>query len=286
MFRLLTAVLGISLFLNAFGQYRMLPESNCTWHVKSTQVDNGKAFESDYNFSITGDSLINGNRYIVVNNNIFYRQVHDSGRVYVMFNDQADQPRYPGYDTMQEMLLFDFSLKLNDYFLGFNHVTTWDSIDPAELIEIDTVQIDSVSLKRFLFWCTESGIEFWWIEGIGSTAGPFNPRFTFEHYWQLCSMKSDELTYQRTGCYYTSALPFDDPNLSIYPNPANPGARIYLNRNFESVRIRLINSVGEITWLIPDFSGSTILLPNLVPGLYHLELFNDSGTTIQKLFVE
>ncbi|GHT19120.1 hypothetical protein AGMMS4957_02700 [Bacteroidia bacterium] len=158
----------------------VFPLDNATWtevvHWDYESADNRPFPEDEYiSYSLRGDTVVDGLRrsklYFCPDIEQDYSEltgfIHvDASKVYFRPNASTED-LYSYYIELdyvdQDILLYDFSLKIGD---KFKHT----------LQEIDYVSIGGSERKRFCFyWDRDPYLRWYWIEGMGSTQCLFEP---------------------------------------------------------------------------------------------------------------
>ena len=134
-------------------------------------------------------------------------------------------------DTV-ERLLYDFSLTEGDEASVYNY---WPWMDEMQIIveSVDSILINGNYRKRIVQMEECGNNIVWWIEGIGSTLGPFEPAphclADAGDIFLLCVEIDGELIYQQypeiNGCYYVPSLgkveELGMERINIYPTVAD-----------------------------------------------------------------
>jgi hypothetical protein len=286
----------IILFLTIFaanhvstGQTFHFPDSNAIWSVWNEK------------YFVSGDSIYNSTLYKKyyfshdsipsLTNSIFIallREDTTAKRVYAIRKD-----------SIHERIIYDFSLADNDTLTVFPF-----SFFPYETsgIRIRVEQHDSILIggqyrKRLkvIGLDQNTNIPEYWIEGIGSTFGPFNGGLTghvvfdITYPFLLCFEQDSTLLYDNPSysyCYgpYPYGI-FENQiinDITIYPNPAQN--LISIASDSEIHDCRLFSSNGRVV-LYSDISTSKYsidisMYPN---GIYMLYIETDKGITTKKI---
>ncbi len=187
---------------------------NATWNVLHQGVDGGP--DIVISLKIEKDSLINDTVYSIFKHGYEkYALREDSNKVFFRLLRPDLSPEY----GTTEHLLYDFGLELND---SIRLNLLWSEFYTRyfwKVKNIDSVLVGHEYKKRILLKVNESadypteGVEYW-IEDVGSTAGPlyFTGITEFETVIQLsCYWVNGELLYRneysRGDCNYLDADP-------------------------------------------------------------------------------
>ena len=190
------------------------------------------------------------------------------------------------------LLLYDFSLKVGDsYYPEENYINNFELL---QVTSIDTIEMGGVLRKRIHF----SGLEFDWIEGVGSTLGllyydGLRPNCEFCPWNKLlCCIQNDSLIYHwgNGNCFPTNSIevPENILHITAYPNPTK--GRITLE--FGEARfskLLLVNTAGATvleTTLTGHEPQHTLQLKGLPAGIYSCILSGKDGTATEKIIVE
>lgn len=283
-----------------FNQYHPFPEADAQWNVSSQGCCvtncNGPPFPNpvvtdfEYSYFLSGDTTINS---------IIYNKIFRSGSAHehclfgsAVNNWYFESNAYFGglrQDTTQrtvsfipatgttECLLYDFDLVIGDTLQGN---CMWPS-DCAVVSGIDSLLIGSSYRKRFNL--TGTGPSYSLIEGIGSTAGLFEPLCPFEYSGNLlCFIENGQTMYPDTitACNNFTGLPEPEgtSQIKVFPNP--------FSAEF-SVQITGPSSTG--TWSVYDMQGRlvnkgtysknsfSVQRGDLNAGLYYLTIMDEIG---------
>lgn len=190
----------------------------------------------------------------------FLRETMDSKKIYFL-------DRY----AMEEILLYDFSLSLND---EFSYSDMWDT-HVLKVISIDSV--DYFGIKRLTFTLLNEDLEtINWIEGVGSTKGLLYDKYYFG--LLLCLNDNQELIYKNTLGYDCFKSGFDaiqetevKDALVIYPNPASDYISIDNNELIKSIEIFDLYG-NKIYYSNPNINTTKISLLGFNKGLYLMKI--------------
>ncbi|GHT38770.1 hypothetical protein AGMMS49965_03110 [Bacteroidia bacterium] len=185
----------------------VFPLDNATWtellHPDAEPLDDDSPPREDkyISYSLRGDTVVDG----IVRSKLYFSPdvqqdyseltgfIHvDADKVYFR-PDASTNLFYSHYIALydyvenQDMLLYDFSLKIGDKF-GYT------------LQEIDYVSIGGSERKRFCFyWELDPYFRQYWIEGMGSTQSLFDPIESIPActYWikLICFSQNDEVLW-------------------------------------------------------------------------------------------
>lgn len=243
---------------------------------------NGCFSVSEYKYWFNGDTTINGLKYKAV-----YMQYMDS----VPNIDRANYYAAVREDTLaekvycfqaedtEERLLYDFSLREGDEAWVYNYWPWMEEI-PIRVESVDSILINGSYRKRIVLMEDCSDI-VWWIEGIGSTLGTFEPApncvVDAGSILLLCVHIDGELIYQcYSDCYYydtTTAEKYNVENVSIYPTVTNDVLNIEHSDIFDAgCKYSIYNILGEQV-AHGKLNSSTISVADLENGMYMIVLY-------------
>ena len=279
----------ITLSISGSGQtsvYHPFPDSNAIWSTLSV-------YDSDQNYSrfgIIGDTNINA---------ILYHKIyslHDSvltksGAVYFgALRENSRKVYFQYYNCQQETLLYDFTKEVGDTIYSLANEHTIDYCFPTTsfwsvLTNIDSMIIDG-SYRRV--YHLSLGDAFW-IEGIGSNYGLFNPiepQVAGNYSWSLiCFKQNDETLYVNPlflSCYpdyngIKNTIESIGKNVKVFPNPSNGSFTVDLDNLINVKEIRILNLLGKIVFQQSINNQSKINIDNLPSGVYILTVIDNEN---------
>lgn len=158
-------------------------------------------YETDYNFVLRGDTVINGERAFKM-----YRESESGSSIYVDAWIEQDKRVYRIHEgTTEKVLYYDFNLKRDN--LWYDNI----SGDKFFLHHVDTLDVNEKSYNRYHFytynWPTEV---FNWVEGIGS----LDEGILFNGYTEIVPCICDYISFEKC---------FED-GVQIYPQVKIPDA--------------------------------------------------------------
>ncbi len=267
--------------------YVPFPDSNAIWNVYEYRDQPYSVSTTQY--LIIGDSIIGNklyhklyfsqNKTTFPNDSTYYRGlVREDSMKRIYFNGYSDMPQ----DTA-DVLLYDFSLNVNDTFAELNGVT-------QTIIAIDSILINNKYRKRYTLNPDWAGK--YWIEGIGSTRGllssidPF-PTCTCIHSL-LCFQQNDTVLYLDQNISST-CLPLltdisdvysSENSIEVFPNPVSSSSLIIFpegNKAFS--RLEIYNSTGILTNSINVLSKTCYRIDkgDFTSGVYFFRLVEKTG---------
>lgn len=297
----LLAILSLITTVNLFSQQTHFPDSNAVWSVW------------DYKFIIDGDSTVNGNtynKYYMIDDTVLTStsQKQLAGLVREDTNTQKVWGIHP--DSTQEVLLYDFSLEKGDS-VTVSQITPFSPINDNGVItntvkidSVDTITINGVSHKRLFIENGPANFGFldeFWVEGIGSNAGPLSPGIfyivtldgprmprliCFERNGTVLIDQKDEIFSEPlNNCYYVLSVspePFRNLNITLFPNPTSNQLRLQTDLNLSSYKIRSITGQTVKAGML---SNKTISVSSLNTGVYFLEITTKEGEKGVERFV-
>jgi len=303
---LLTAFFYLTIVKGQTNVYHPFPDSNAVWTVQAggccasgcPSPPSPNPVLDDYSFSyfLESDTLING---------LKCSKLYKSGFVHshCMFGNYINNwwPIYKTYigayrqdiqlkkvlfiypSSKQECLLYDFSLNVGD--------TIESSCLEGEIIisSIDSVLIGNNYRNRFHVSNSPYSI----IEGIGSTAGLFEPFFPFEYSGTLnCFVHNGQTIYPDTITTCEIVTHANEvksvQSFLISPNPFITQTSIQSNQYFNNAILTVYNSVGQQVKQIKNIIGQTVTLnrDKLPGGMYFFHVTqNDKTISTGKLVI-
>jgi hypothetical protein len=199
--------------------------------------------------------------------------------------DSTKKVFYKEGDT-DEILLYDFSLEINDVFQVDGFCTQIvDAVDSVILNNGEVRKRWKLSVLDLPGWGEE-----YWIEGIGSDYGVISRLlFCFFDYTDrfLCFYSNSDLLYpdSPSSCFITPLKEIEQGNIKIYPNPIQD---VLFIEDHESIFDEYIiyDATGKII-LNGTLRNGQIHLREIKRGFYFLLLKNKEGALYsQKLIKE
>ncbi|MFU8844821.1 MAG: T9SS type A sorting domain-containing protein [Bacteroidales bacterium] len=279
-------VCSLSLGISA-QNYVPIPESNAFW-CEYTLIWEGwePSVIPTYSFTV-GDTIINGTQYSKAYYSYGYYPDPWTQSMYVCSyrNDTSQKVYYVPKDSINEYLLYDFSLVTGDI-IELKGILMWGgSLDWVfNVYAVDSVEIDGNYRKRMEM---RLGTYPWgyWIEGIGSTKGFL--RILDYIYMSSseelnCFLHNDEIVFKNPDSYFSTCCGITGLNMQAahdcrpkaYPNPSN--GVFYLKGLPDNVTsVKIYNLFGRFIAEIPlNSETSAIDLTGYAPGLYLLLIDN------------
>jgi hypothetical protein len=212
--------------------------------------------------------------YRVDGSKVYYRSDHAS----MYSNDEHGLLTWQGGGA--EYLMYDFGLSVGDTF----EVVTYGNII---LTSIDSILVDGIYLKTFHFDVNQipwyQPLEYYWIEGIGSSTGfypvfdYFEDQLYFHCFWDI------NLTYFTNGydCFDTADVEEEEIEYSIYPNPVLDILSIE-KKHPDNVSGSITNLSGQVV-LRFELSESQVSLnvENLKSGIYLLHVNEETRRIVK-----
>ena len=244
----------------------------------------------EYKYWFNGDTTINGLKYKAV-----YMQYMDSvpnidrANYYAAVREDTLAEKvycFQAEDTM-ERLLYDFSLVEGDEASVYNY-WPWKEEMPIRVESVDSILINGSYRKRIVLmeYCDDI---VWWIEGIGSTLGTFEPApycvVDVGDIFLLCVEIDGELIYQQypeiNGCYYVTSIGKVDElemeSIVVYPTIADDILNIEHSDFFDNgYKYSIYNILGD---KIADgeLDSDTINVSCLKSGMYMIVLYKSDN---------
>ncbi|MBQ5856852.1 MAG: T9SS type A sorting domain-containing protein [Bacteroidales bacterium] len=241
----------------------------------------------------------------------------ENKRVYGVYKKELpikyhDNIYYTNRTSKKEFLLYDFSLNLGDTVsvANFDEAENDGFIRYVKFKRVETIGIDITNntfvtlhdndsifvlangeqRKRILMENISETLFQSWIEGIGSSDGPFNHynNFSFELFTikrLLCYNENDECLYKQscfdydenddcfTNYYPDNVVENNENDIMIYPNPATTNVEVSytLPEGMTSATLVMTNTLGVnvMTAQLDGNNGETTLsLEELPSGIY------------------
>jgi hypothetical protein len=241
----------------------------------------------------------------------------ENKRVYGVYKKELpikyhDNIYYTNRTSKKEFLLYDFSLNLGDTVsvANFDEAENDGFIRYVKFKRVETIGIDITNntfvtlhdndsifvlangeqRKRILMENISETLFQSWIEGIGSSDGPFNHynNFSFELFTikrLLCYNENDECLYNQssfdydedddcfTNYYPDNVVEINENDIMIYPNPATTNVEISytLPEGMTSATLVMTNTLGVnvmTAHLDGDNGKTTLSLEELPSGIY------------------
>lgn len=265
--------------LHAQAYHPMIVSDSVVWNIFYAGEDHGDYYE--YQYRMAGDTMIHGYTYKKLYE---YRGFGDlspagftreSGK-YIYYRTSLGS----GKDT--ELIAYDFNLQVGDTFIRVDQRR--NSKCPIILQTIDSVVLSNGEYrKRYNFKDSCYGPPTYWIEGIGSSRGPFdfsNVVAGFIYDELTCYFLNHELLWSngndlRWFCNkdFSIADKQRPKPLNIYPNPANGIIHIDgLPPNARESCYEVINMNGQIVQQGELFINTYLDISGLNKGAYKLEI--------------
>lgn len=280
---LLISALVVSAFTTQ-AQYQTLPNSSTVWSVMESK------------FFVSGDSLYNGHLYKKYNKcsgptlttGVFFALLREDSLTQRIYTVPAD--------SSQERLLYNFSLNVNDTVSVYPTADYYNSQggNIVRVIAIDSILIGTTYHKRLSLnsYHFTNYMPEYWVEGIGSLSGLFNPGL-FDYGvtdWcipsLLCVERNGVTLYDDTAyasCYELClGVGFKNKaieHITTFPNPTATTLTINTTANISSVR--MYNGLGQqvINNVYTTASNTqTIPVSTLPNGIYMLQVGTVNNT--------
>jgi hypothetical protein len=198
---------------------------------------------------------------------------------------------YPG----QEYLVYDFSLKVDSFFVAYN-----DGCVVQYIVEsIDSITLLNGEKRKRITLVGPSQTEHW-IVGIGSDLGLFRMGMYFcDHEFRIsrlnCFKENDTLKYHNPNypnCYFTDVgiqeILSNNP-ISISPNPFTTSTQITLPQTYHNIALAVYDIQGKLLVQnqYKDCSQIQFNRNQLSNGLYFLKLtLDDKAMETGKIVVD
>lgn len=275
-----------------FAQYVPFPLNDAVWvnHAYSAGGWWPPEYTSEYlsmieNFCVNNeDTLINSTTYTKL------KFCDDSYRG--ALRDTSGQIFFISKDSLNEMLLYDFTVNVGDTLL--NIYSDWVWYDTLYVSNVESISIGGVSHKTiYLEDKNHNLLPDYWIEGIGCSAGllaaPSENNNLSGVFSRLhCFSANDSVfnynySYQGSGsCHldYLSENNFFDEQFYIFPNPVNDVLYIQLPNPTEPFEVSIYDAFGEKVHTvkgIPDMATFSVSVVGWKQGIYFITVKNSLG---------
>ena len=253
---IITIILISFLLTNTDGQkYFSFPDTGAIWSVNTSKI------------SVAGDTLLKGMKYkkyfITQDDSVF--SLNKASYYAALREDSSKRLWVIRKDSINEKLLYDFSLKLGDsaivYPFGFSNFGLVSF--PIKIAQVDSIQINLSYRKRYKISTIKdyTWIPEYWIEGIGSTLGVFNAGISITGIADmgypelLCFYENESITYfgLSNNCFHPiwTNIKTNEIEKSIcnfYPNPFTDISILHISGldNFNFV-LEIYNVDGSLT---------------------------------------
>jgi hypothetical protein len=287
---ILTTILLLSATYS-YGQSRIFPDSNAIWSVQTAKF-----------FGNGSSTMVNSVEY---SNFYAIPDINLPVELFTLIRQDSIAQKVFWYDNLttdQEYLLYDFSLNVNDT-VTVQPISNFFSQPILVRIEaIDSVFIGFMRKRLEIKGVNENtGYLEYWIEGIGSTMGLFNPgatgRLIFDIIYPrlLCFEQDTQLVYQQPGivvCYEdpSGGLSEAENNVfTVFPNPSDGEFYISMNNAVSDsydVLIRDLSGRMIVNTNIRNYTHPTnheVNLECLPSGVYLLSLGSNGNNEVHRL---
>lgn len=192
------------------------------------------------------------------------------------------------FNSNDEFLMYDFSIIQGDSVqVGFEPVYLY--VDSISSIEIN----GTTRMQYHLSDGESAGYEEIWIEGLGSDKGIIwcgTANFVGGWTYLLCVHENNELTYMNPEynfCYFVNTDISEETKetVQIYPNPAKNTISISNPEKIKFESLTLFNLSGQIVIEL-DPKGTCFDISAVKPGIYFLNILNESEQIIKKVIIE
>jgi len=292
---------------NCIGQtYHPFPDSNAVWSVNlacNFQIVPPYGYDyltTNYRLGLS-DTLINSLTYhklymtdstFTIWSNCYYCAIRE---------DSSKKIYFVPVDSTEEILLYDFNINNIGDTIIIDNIREHPPIvtkDTLVCLQIDTTTIGQNVRHVYYVKNLSNTYQDWWIEGIGSYTGLFEPYkgHSFEaEQWLLCFRLNDTLIYHSNGlnsffteCYYFGHNPplgineiINKPEVFLYfPNPATNKITIETNGKSE---IEISNIAGQILKSIAASDNTTTIdISTFAKGMYFVKVKTENGIAVKK----
>ena len=299
-------------------EYRPFPTENAIWRssTKRYNPSNGQLSEFlDCHYAITGDTVINGKTYHLLQKNQLNRITNIFSKSHIgAFREDVTNKKIYIYDfnNNTERLLYDFDLKTGSNVSHF--INGGEGAIPI-VTHIDSIMLrDGLYHKRFhITGCYD--LKKYLIEGIGDCNGLFSLNFNCSGYdeeFLHCVKLNDQLVYSIQDCYpnhgigsYPCNYVTDSVGISeriaenkflIYPNPTNGMINVQcLMINVQNIEIfdvfgrkvfeqKAESAKAEASQISQSqISHQAVDLSNAPTGIYFIRITTENGIINTKI---
>ena len=274
------------------------PTENAVW--RSSAYNHNELI--DYQYTITGDTIINDLTYHKLQKNSFNRFTNESSNEHEgAFRENVTDKKvyFYSYSNHSEQLLYDFDLKTGDDVSHF--ITDGEGFKPT-VTKTDSIMLrDGLYHKRFhITGCYEQ--KKYLIAGVGDCNGLFSLKFNCSGYNEEllhCVTINDQQLYNIQDCYPQYAIkdyPCDNvlsgldekdvkSKLTIYPNPVKDFFILNMpDYNHAKGEIEILNLLGHcVQKQSLMYDQQKIDIKHLPAGIYFVRVAGENGTITQKL---
>ncbi len=260
--------------------------------------DRGYSGENDYHFSKLSlseeDTIIENETYkklfLLSSNNPNTAIPHYIGGL----RENAEKQVFYKRDTLESVLLCDFSLSIGDTFI---QKTVFGDYSTFEVKAIDTIIYEDIPRRKFTIGLSSSDILIaYWIEGIGNYEGLlFESSIhisTADNWGRIrCYEHNEVLLYHNfsqggndciTPLISLDDISLQDNSITLYPNPANSNVNISSENVINSIEI--FNSLGQSVYKSNVKSREKVIdINSLSKGVYVIGVNTEKGYIKKKL---
>lgn len=283
------------------------------WNMIGWQINPGTGFPGvmdHYRFYFLGDSTINSYQYHKLYFN-FNRYINgwgssmapDSFNYVGAFRDSGLQYYFLPEDSVNEKLIYDFSLSVNDtapigYHLNQSHFRIIVGSTPLALL-------DGSTRTRYSYGLMDSAGNYngygWIIDGIGDHLGLIDSVLYVKDFYDggtetYSYCEGGNLLYKVSGISVPVAnicdfpLSIADPSLPesfvLYPNPSDGMINLFFPESQIVDVVNIFNTTGNLVYQFKvSESNSVNLTLNLPGGLYVIQWFNGNKSISGKLLI-
>jgi len=270
--------------------YYPFPDSSAVWRTDWITIDclQSESPASQYQYLLSGDTIINGNNYVKVFRTGFispfcnpvtpysqpsgyqgaYRQNINGKKVFLMLPD-----------SIHEILFYNFSLSAGDTLEGYFNLPGMFCNDILVVDFIDSVMVGNAMRKR-IHTAGNGVCDSYFIEGIGSTHGLFESLISFEGGGQLeCFTQNGDVLYKNdslSDCQLISGVSIEEKkqNIKLYPNPANDYLSVQGIPEGAHINYEIYNSYAKII-KTGSCKKNLISITGIGNGLFLIKLYVD-----------
>lgn len=287
-------LIGILMSTMAFSQdYFPFPDSNAIWNSQY----GGYYGSPKERFGLIGDTTLNNQDYKKV-----YRIVDDSTLNFdnmtyfaAIRENDIKQVFVKLTDFEDEILIYDFSLNVGDTMFS-NSPSGYLNYDNCIITGIDSIELENNQFRRRFRINETYYTQDYWIEGIGSMGGFFNPimEYIIGSYCELTCFKDNETAIYVNNpecdkCFCTLLTPVEEFEkgkdfINIYPNPTTNELTIDIKKENGISSIKIFNSYGKQLENRESNSFPTKMNIDYLPnGVYIIKVDIENNSYIRKI---
>ncbi|MBK7128410.1 MAG: T9SS type A sorting domain-containing protein [Crocinitomicaceae bacterium] len=280
-----------------FAQYIPFPTDNTVWvnHQYSTGGWWPPEYTAEY-LSVIDNFCVN-NEDTLINTSLYTKLIFCDGAYRGAIRDNGGQIFFVSKDSMNEMLVYDFTVDVGDTLLNIYSDWTW--FDTLYISDVSSMSVGGLYRKTiYLEDKNHNELPDYWIEGIGCSAGllvaPSLNNNLSGIFVRLYCFSSNDSTFNYNysytgsgGCQlnYLSDDNFFEEQFYIFPNPTNEVLYIQIPNLTESFEITIYSALGDKVYSAnaePNMSKLSVPVIDWKPGIYFVTVKNSMGVYSRK----